>query len=72
MGGVVDMSALTPRERQVVQLLSQGNSPAQIADALCVSRVTVYCHIDSARQKTRTTSTLELAVKAATQDTNKG
>lgn len=59
------MAVLTPREREVVQLLSQGKTPAQIADALCVSRVTVYCHIDTAKRKTETSSTLELAVKAA-------
>jgi len=59
------MAVLTPREREVVQMLAQGKTPAQIADALCVARVTVYSHIDAARQKTHTGSTLELATKAA-------
>lgn len=63
------MAVLTPREREVVQLLSQGKTPAQIADALCVSRATVYNHVDSARRKTATGSTLELAVKAVKEKT---
>ncbi len=65
------MSALTQREREVVTLLAQGKTPMQIAEVLCVSRVTVYCHIDTAKRKTATTSTLELAVKAAVQDTKR-
>lgn len=62
------MAVLTPREREVVQMLAQGKTPAQIADVLCVARVTIYSHIDSARQKTQTGSTLELATKAAKLD----
>ncbi len=59
------MSKLTSREREVVDLLSRGMKPAQIADALCVSHSTVKTHISHMRDKTGAASTLELAVQAA-------
>lgn len=59
------MSKLTQREREVVDLLSQGMKTTQIADALCVSPSTVKSHILHMRDKTGAASTLELAVQAA-------
>ncbi len=59
------MSTLTTREREVVQLLAQGKTQVQIAHELCISVETVYIHARNARGKTGTSSTFELAVKAA-------
>jgi DNA-binding CsgD family transcriptional regulator len=61
----MDMSALTNREKQIVSLLAQGKAPKEIATLLCVQRTTVYEALANARQKTATTTTLELAIKAA-------
>jgi DNA-binding CsgD family transcriptional regulator len=64
------MSRLTAREKQVVALLAQGRTPREIAAVLCVSRATIYTHIDHTRIKTATATTFELAVKAATNHTD--
>lgn len=61
----MDVSKLTDREREVVQLLGQGMRPTQIAERLCVSHSTVKTHISHMRDKTGASSTLELAVQAA-------
>jgi DNA-binding CsgD family transcriptional regulator len=61
----MDMSALTPREKEALRLLSQGKTPKEIAAILCVQRTTVYEMLGNVRQKTATTTTLELAIKAA-------
>jgi two-component system, NarL family, response regulator NreC len=37
-------SVLTPREREVLQLMAEGRSTAQIAESLCVSVKTVEAH----------------------------
>ena len=58
------MSQLTPRERDILRLLTQGQTPKQIAVALCVQRTTVYEALGNIRTKTATKSTLELAVVA--------
>ena len=62
---MLDMAALTGREKEVLQLLSQGKTPKEIAATLCVQRTTVYEMLGNVRQKTATTTTLELAIKAA-------
>ncbi len=36
---------ITPREREVLQLLTQGNTNKEIANALCVSENTVKNHL---------------------------
>ncbi len=59
------MSTLTQREREVVRLLAQGRTPGEIATILCICKATVYDHISAARDKTATSSTLELAIKAS-------
>lgn len=59
------MAGLTAREKQVVVLLAQGKTTQQIADSLCVQRVTIYQYTQRIREKTGAATTLELAVKAA-------
>ncbi len=63
--GTFDMKKLTMREREIVALLAQGQRQADIARLLCISRRTVYTHVTSAKVKTASTSTLDLAIKAA-------
>ena len=63
--GTFDMTKLTTREREIVTLLAQGKCQSDIARTLCISRRTVYAHVTSAKTKTASTSTLDLAVKAA-------
>lgn len=59
------MSSLTDREREVVELLSRGMRPSQIADALCVSHSTIKTHIVNVCAKTGAQGTFDLAVSAA-------
>lgn len=59
------MSKLTDREREVVEMLSRGMRPSQIADALCVSHSTIKTHIVNVCAKTGAQGTLDLAVSAA-------
>lgn len=40
----VQTDPLTPRERQILQLVAEGNSTKQIAALLCVSYKTAECH----------------------------
>ena len=61
------MSILTNRERQIALLLAQGKSQIRIARELVVSRHTVYAHVRNMREKTKTSSAFELAVKVAQQ-----
>ena len=65
--GVIDVTALTPREKQVLDLLIAGKPPREIAAVLVIERHTVYLHLGSIRAKTKTASTLELAVKSLTE-----
>jgi DNA-binding NarL/FixJ family response regulator len=59
------MSRLTPREQEVVKLLAQGQQQTAIARTLCVSYRTVQMHVKNARDKTGTTSALDLALQIA-------
>jgi len=43
---------LSPRERELLTLLAQGCTDAQIADQLCISIRTVRSHLDRIRDKT--------------------
>jgi DNA-binding NarL/FixJ family response regulator len=51
---------LTPREREVLQLMSEGNTTAQIADQLHVSIKTVESHRQQLMQKLNLRSVAEL------------
>lgn len=53
-------SRLTPRERETVQLLSEGLSTQQIADRLHVSTKTVATHRENVMQKLNISSLAEL------------
>jgi NarL family two-component system response regulator LiaR len=50
---------LTERERQVLQLVVQGHSNQQIADALVISLATVKAHISSILSKLQVSSRAE-------------
>ena len=56
---------LTPREREVAQLLGQGLRQTTIAQRLGVSYTTVAAHVGNARAKTGATSARHLALMAA-------
>ena len=59
---------LTPRQRQIVDLLAQGANDREIADALHISPSTVHKHVQNAlkRTKTKTRSHLAAAMGQAT------
>jgi DNA-binding CsgD family transcriptional regulator len=59
------MASLTNREREVVELLARGKRLTELAEILHMSYNTVTWHAQNIRAKTGTTSTFELAVKAA-------
>lgn len=59
------MATLTGREREIVDLLAQGYTIRRIADALCIEYDTARRHVQNAREKTQSSSTFDLAVKAA-------
>lgn len=53
-------SALSAREREVLQLLAEGNSTAQIADRICLSVKTVETHRKHIMEKLKINSIAEL------------
>jgi DNA-binding NarL/FixJ family response regulator len=53
-------SLLSPREREVLQLLAEGNSTAQIADHLCISVKTVETYRQHIMEKLNIRSIAEL------------
>ena len=59
------MATLTPRERQVVELLVRGKSQKQIAHMLGISYPTARTYVQRARKRTDSGSAIELAVKCA-------
>ena len=44
-------NSLTPRERQVLQMIAEGNTDRQISDLLCISIRTVHRHHSNIRSK---------------------
>lgn len=68
------VEALTPREREVLDLLSEGFSNRQIAETLYVSEHTVRTHIQNLRMKLNVRSKFEAAMwamKSGSGPTNK-
>ena len=65
MGEIFSMASLTTREREVVELLAQGLPQTEIARRLCIEYTTVTKHAAAARQKTGSSTTMQLAIKAA-------
>jgi DNA-binding CsgD family transcriptional regulator/tetratricopeptide (TPR) repeat protein len=55
---------LSPREREVVRLVAEGQTNREIADTLVLSRQTVEGHLHSAMRKLRVSSRTALAVTA--------
>ncbi|KIX14300.1 LuxR family transcriptional regulator [Dethiosulfatarculus sandiegensis] len=53
-------TALTPREREVIQLIAEGLSNPQIADQLCVSLKTVKTHRSNLMEKLDLHNTAEI------------
>jgi two-component system response regulator NreC len=60
MNEISAFALLTPREREVLQLMSEGNSTAKIADRLHVSIKTVESHRQQLMQKLNLRSVAEL------------
>lgn len=52
VGPAADATMLTPRERELLTLVAQGGTDAQIADQLFISIRTVRSHLDRMRDKT--------------------
>lgn len=59
----LSVDKLTPRECEVVRLLTTGLAPKEVARTLGIASKTVYVHVYNAREKTGCTSTVQLAVK---------
>ena len=59
------MESLTPREVEVLRLLSQGQTNPQIAQNLLVSRGTVKIHVQHVLRKLDVSSRVQAAVIAA-------
>ena len=59
--------SLTPRERQVLQLIAEGHTDRQIADHLCISIRTVHRHHANIRGKLNLKGTADLVRYAISQ-----
>lgn len=61
----IDASVLTPRQRQIVTLISQGATDVEISAVLGISRSTAHKHVQNARRRMRakTRSQLVAAVR---------
>jgi two-component system, NarL family, nitrate/nitrite response regulator NarL len=60
----VKVDSLTPREREIVALVTEGMRNKQIADRLCISEATVRNHLTSILSKLELTDRFDLAVYA--------
>jgi DNA-binding NarL/FixJ family response regulator len=58
---------LTPRERQVLQMIAEGNTDRQISDTLCISIRTVHRHHANIRSKLDLKHTADLVRYAISQ-----
>ena len=60
----VALDELTPREREVLVLVGEGRSNAEIAEGLVVSEATVKTHIGHLLAKTQSRDRVQLVVLA--------
>ena len=58
------LSALTPRERKILELVSQGLSNREMAEMLSISRLTVECHTKNIYRKLAVNSRTEAVFQA--------
>ncbi len=63
-----NLSLLTPREREVLQLIAQGMSNAEIAAALFISEHTVKNHVSNIYRKLGDNDRTRVALLARAQD----
>jgi DNA-binding CsgD family transcriptional regulator len=63
-GDPAESMRLTPRERELLALVAQGRTDAQIADELFISIRTVRSHLDRIRDKTGSRRRADLTVLA--------
>lgn len=56
---------LTPREREVANLLAQGKAQREIAERLVISRRTAYVHVRRVCEKVGARTVMEAAVMLA-------
>jgi DNA-binding NarL/FixJ family response regulator len=60
----VNISLLTPKEKEVLVLLAKGASNLEIADKLCVRDVTVKTHLNSIFKKLKVTNRTQAVLLA--------
>jgi two-component system nitrate/nitrite response regulator NarL len=60
-----DARPLTPRERQVLQLIRHGHSNKEIAQTLCIAEPTVKNHVHHLFEKLEVTTRTQAATRAA-------
>jgi DNA-binding NarL/FixJ family response regulator len=66
----VDVEALTPRQRQIVDLIARGATDREIAELLRISRSTAHKHVQNAlrRANARTRSQLAAGIQGAAEE----
>lgn len=64
--GMADAFPLTGRQKEVLRLLAEGNTPREISDILCLSIHTVRSHIQKILRQLEVSSQLEAVTKALT------
>lgn len=63
-GAAVPFAGLTDREREVLQLLAQGRTNAQIAQALCLSTKTIRNHMSNVFAKLQVSDRAQAIIRA--------
>ena len=60
----LNLSSITPREREVLGHLCRDIIPKQVADIMCLSTKTVYNHIENIRRKAKVNNMIQLYILA--------
>jgi DNA-binding NarL/FixJ family response regulator len=63
----IDASVLTPRQRQIVTLISQGATDVEISSVLGISRSTAHKHVQNARRRMRAKTRSQLVAAVRTE-----